>query len=88
MAVTAGQVSTTISEVVGVGESILAIVGAEDPAVELTVEAAAGTASLIADLVEKVLAAWQASSGIPITVESVMALMPESGPLDPPDTQG
>lgn len=85
MSVTAGDISTTVAEAVAIGETILAALEGADPAVALPAEAAGGAIALAGELAQKALAAWSAASGVPITVDSVMALMPDETPLDPPD---
>lgn len=78
-------VVTAVTEIQQVGTSILEIVKKEDPAVELPVDATESIIALAGDMAVKALSAWSAASGVPITVDSVKALLPNSAPLDLPD---
>jgi hypothetical protein len=77
---TVAQVSTYVSEVAGSADLILTTIETLDPAIAPE----AALVEEIAKLAAKGLAAWSASSGTPITAESVLALLPNPTPLSPP----
>jgi hypothetical protein len=80
MGVTVQQVTGTIEEVGTIANEILDTFAGLDPAAALPI----GIAETIEALAIKALKAWSASSGTPITVDSVLALMPDQTPLTPP----
>lgn len=82
---TAGQVSSTISEVQAAGDTVLGLLEEFDPKDEIPAAAAAGIVDEVASLATKALAAWSAAAGTPITAESVLALLPNATPLTAPD---
>lgn len=55
-----------------------------DPAVVPEAEIAKLVFNISSDLVSKALTAWSNASGQPITVETVLALLPNPDPLTPP----
>lgn len=77
-------VATAITEIQGIGDTVLTTLGEVDPAVELPAAAAEPIVNLLASLASKALTAWSAASSTPITMESVQALMPNATPLTPP----
>ena len=81
----ASQVAGYIGEVQTAADTILTTIKVADPGVALP----AGTAELVLDLLAqlamKALTAWSAASGIPITKDSVLALLPNQTPLSTPD---
>lgn len=81
----ATDVASAISEVQAVADLILKLIETDVPPV--AGEAAVSQAVLdeIALLLEKALTAYAAASGTPITVDTVMALAPNSTPLSAPD---
>ncbi len=81
---TAADVSAAVTEINGVGQTILATLETLDPATAPADIAAGAVAGLLAQLASKALAAWSLTSGTPITAESVQALMPSATPLTPP----
>jgi hypothetical protein len=82
---TSAQVISGVQEVQAAGDSILAVLEGADPEVEVPAEAAAITLNLVGGMVTKALQAFSAASGEPITSETVMGLLPDAMPLDPPD---
>jgi hypothetical protein len=76
--------ATDVTEVQTVAGSILATIEQADPAVGVPVEVAEQAVTLLGDLVSAALTAWSNASGIPITVESVTALLPNATPLPLP----
>lgn len=80
----AGALAVDITEVQGMAGTILTTIETLDPAVEVPAEMAQGALTLLADLVTAALTAWSNASGIPITVESITALLPDSTPLPLP----
>lgn len=76
--------ASTVGEVAQIANQILLTIGTLDPAIAPETTAIAGIESLVLELVTKALAAYSAASGIPITVESVTALLPNQEPLTPP----
>jgi hypothetical protein len=85
MPVTAAQISSAVQEAQGVGDAILKTIEGLDPAAAVEAATIGGVVDLTEDLVEKALGAWSAASGQPITVQSVLALLPNQTPLTPPD---
>lgn len=77
---TVADVSNILSEVNSASTAILGTLSAVDPAIDVP----AAVAEEILALATTALAAWSASSGTPITVESVTALLPNPTPLTPP----
>jgi hypothetical protein len=78
--------ATDITAVQGVAGTILSTIEAVDPAVALPAATAGTVVGLLGDMVTAALTAWSNASGIPITVESVTALLPNPTPLPlPPD---
>lgn len=79
------QISTAVSEVQAIGDTILSTLQAVDPGVALP----AASAQIILDLLAKFaavgLTAWSNASGTLITVESIQALLPNQTPLTAPD---
>lgn len=83
---TAQDVANAVQEVLDTGNIILDAVEGIDPGAEVDVEAAQKIATLTGDLLTKALTAYGAAAGTPITVESVMALLPNATPLTPPQS--
>lgn len=86
---TAGTIATYIGEAQAIGDVIMGQVAVLDPAASLEVGAIAGIVDLSAQMAVKALQAWSTASGLPITNENILALLPESTPLsepDPPET--
>jgi hypothetical protein len=81
----ATQVASAINEVKLAGDTILSVLEA-DPALAAPAGTAEQVLNLTADLVTKALMALSVASGVPITVESVQALLPNATPLSAPDT--
>lgn len=77
---TASSVLSTIQQIEAIANEILGTVSALDPGAALPV----ATIEAIEGLANTALSAWSASSGTPITVESVQALLPNQEPLSPP----
>lgn len=79
------DISTDITAVQAILDSILATLAFVDPAFGPT----AATAQIIADLTAKLataaFTAFGNASGTPITVESIQALLPNQTPLSAPD---
>jgi hypothetical protein len=76
--------ATDITAVQGVAGTILATIEAVDPAVALPAATAGTVVVLLGDMVTAALTAWSNASGIPITVESITALLPDPTPLPLP----
>lgn len=85
MAITAGDVQNAVSEVQSISDTILGVIEGAVPGVALPAEGAQALVDLFAKLINTAVAAWSASAGVPITPESVMALLPNQAPLTPPD---
>ena len=77
---TASSVLSTIQQIEAIANEILGTVSALDPGAALPV----AIIEAIEGLANTALSAWSASSGTPITVESVQALLPNQEPLSPP----
>lgn len=75
-----------IGTVQGVAGQILATIEAVDPAAGLPVEATESAMALIGSLVTAALQAWSNASGIPITPDTIAALLPDPTPLPLPPT--
>ena len=82
---TAEQIEGYVAEVQAAGNAILNSVEAITPGADLPAESAEAILNLIAEMAQKALAAWSAAAGVPITVDSVKALLPNPTPLSPPD---
>lgn len=83
--ITAGDVTSVVGEIQAAGDTILTIIEGAAPGVALEAGAAETVLDLIAEMAMKALTAWSAASGIPITAESVLALLPNQTPLTAPD---
>lgn len=81
---TAGDVSTAVTDIQDTGDLILAAVEGVDPGAAVPAEKAGSILDTLSQLAQKALAAWSVASGQPITPESVLLLMPNSTPLTPP----
>lgn len=81
---TTGTVTTVVTEIQAIGDTILETLKVADPAVALPAEAAETVFNLIGELVSKALTAYSAAAGIPITVDTVSALLPNPTPLSTP----
>lgn len=82
---TATEVSGAVSEVQATATTVLAILEAADPGAAPGAQVAENVVTLIGDLVTKALNAWSTAAGTPITVDSVLALLPNQTPLTEPD---
>ncbi len=80
---TAADVAATITEVSSVADQILKEL-AVVPAIGAGAAVADNVLVLVTDLVTKALTAWSTASGVPITPESVAALLPNATPLTAP----
>lgn len=65
-------------------KAILAVVSAADPGIAGEIAVGEQVASLVEGLVAKALQAFAAAKGVPITPDSVTALLPNPTPLTPP----
>ena len=78
-------VVSVLNEIKLGADTALQTIGAVAPGTALE----AGAAQLVVDellkLASNALVAWSAASGVPITVESVQALLPNQTPLTEPD---
>lgn len=81
----AGAISTAVSEVQAIGDTILATLEQVDPAVSVPAATAEVILDLAAKYAVKALTAWSNASGTPITVESIQSLLPNPDPLSLPD---
>lgn len=78
------SVANTVSEIQTMADEILATIGVVDPALQPATAVTAGIVGLLAGLVGKALTAYQEAAGVPITAETVAALMPNPTPLSEP----
>lgn len=85
MPITAADVQNTVTEVQAISDSILGVIEGAAPTLALPAEGAQALVDLFAKLINTGVMAWSASAGVPITPESVMALLPNQTPLTPPD---
>lgn len=83
----AADIAVYVKQVQVAGDTILNSVEAITPGEDVTAESAEALLNLVAEMAQIALAAWSAAAGVPITVESVMALMPNPTPLTPPDPE-
>lgn len=75
---------TAVTEVKTIADAILAEVEQAVPGIAGQVATGQAIMDLVATMVTKALGAWSASSGTPITAESVLTLLPNATPLTPP----
>jgi len=80
---TAQDVQTTVGGIQTIADEILTAIEQFEPASVVPIEIIKSVEALAA----KAIAAWFASSGTPITVESLQALLPDATPLTPPTIQ-
>ncbi len=73
-----------VTEVKAAADAILTEVEKITPGIAGELAAGQAILDLVATMVAKALAAWSASSGTPITAESVLTLLPNPTPLTPP----
>ena len=81
---TTGDVTTTINEVQQIGDEILAMLAAADPALAIPTGVAGGLLNLLAQMTTKALAALTTAQGTAITAASIATLAPDPTPLTPP----
>lgn len=81
---TSGQVTSTITEIQGIGDTILASIGTVDPELALPAATATGILNLLSDMVSKALAALVAAQGTVIDAASIATLKADPTPLTPP----
>ena len=84
MAITASEVSSAITEVQAISDSILKEIESFAPSLEVPAATAGTIVDLFSQLANLAINAWSNASGTPITVESVQALLPNSTPLTAP----
>ena len=77
-------IETAVKDVQTTGDLILETIKGEDPEVALPASTAEAVLGLVGNLVSTALTAFSAASGTPITVASVLALLPNDTPLTPP----
>jgi len=77
---TAGDVLNIVQEIEQISNEVLAGISVADPSLTLPT----ATIAALEDLANKAIAAWSAASGVPVTVDSVKALLPNPAPLTPP----
>lgn len=82
--VSTAATTSAITEIQTIADTILETVQAVDPAVADVTSASQSVIDLLAELAAKALTAWSDAAGVPITQESVMALLPDATPLPPP----
>ncbi|MBS1803527.1 MAG: hypothetical protein JST28_09170 [Acidobacteria bacterium] len=80
MSITVQQVGDTASEIKIIADEVLSTVETLDPALAAPID----LAEALGTMAIKALRAWSANSGIPITAESVQALLADQTPLSPP----
>jgi hypothetical protein len=80
MSVTIQQISTDVTGISGIANSIMNTIEGLDPALAAPLEAVKAVESLAS----AALTAWSNASGTPITVASVQALLPNAAPLTKP----
>jgi hypothetical protein len=83
---TAATLTTIVTDIQTDGNAILALLSGIDPAVAPEGAVADALLNLFAGLAQKGLAAWSASAAVPITTESVAALLPNATPLSQPSS--
>jgi hypothetical protein len=81
----AQKVVDVTNEIVAEAQSVLAIIGAVDPAIAGETAATQGVLAILAGLVTKALTAYAAAADTPITPETIAALMSNPAPLSAPD---
>jgi hypothetical protein len=81
---TLSEVSAAVTAAQTLGGTILSTIETADPAVDVPAETAGSILTLVAQLAAAGLAAYAAASGVPITVASVLALLPDAAPLPLP----
>jgi hypothetical protein len=77
-------ITTAVNEVQTIGDEILAVLEAVDPAVDLPAAAAGSILDLLAQMTTKALAALTAAQGTVISAASIATLAPDPTPLTPP----
>lgn len=81
---TVAEVTSSITAVQAVGDSILAVLETADPALDVPAATAGTILDLLAELVTKALTAYSGASGTPINATTIAALMPNPAPLSEP----
>jgi hypothetical protein len=77
---TAQDVSSAVTEIQLAANTVLSLISTLDPGVAVPAQLAEELLALAA----KAIAAWSSASGVAITADSVLALMPNATPLTPP----
>lgn len=78
-------VVSVLNEIKLGADTVLTTIGAVDPGVALPATAAQLIVDELLKLASSALLAYSAASGVPITVESVQALVANTTPLSAPD---
>ena len=81
---TTGDVTKTVSEIQQIGDEILTVLEAADPAVALPAAAAGSILDLLAQMTTAALTALTTAQGTVISAASIATLAPDSTPLTPP----
>lgn len=81
---TTGDVTSAINEIQAIGDEILGVLEAADPAVALPAAAAGSILDLLAQVTSKALAALTAAQAVAITAAAIATLAPDPTPLTPP----
>lgn len=78
-------VVSVVTDVQTIGDAILEEVGGLVPGAAIPAAAAEKILDLLSQLAKSAIAGFSAASGVPITVETLTALLPNTTPLTAPD---
>lgn len=78
-------VVSVVTDVQVIGDAILEEAGAIVPGAAIPAAAAQKILDLLSQLASKAIVAWGAASSMPITAETIAALLPDPTPLTAPD---
>ncbi|HXF12239.1 MAG TPA: hypothetical protein VN517_03740 [Terriglobales bacterium] len=79
------DVATAITEGQAIGDEILESIAALAPGVAVPAALAEAILNLLAKYVGKAIVGYNAAAAVPITADSILALLPNQTPLSAPD---
>jgi hypothetical protein len=82
--VTAAEFIAQMETIVALAEQGLGLAAKLDPAADIPLAAIGAIVPIVEGLAEAAINGWSQATEIPITVESVTALLPDATPLTPP----
>jgi hypothetical protein len=82
--VTAAEFIAQMETITALAEQGLGIAAKLDPAADIPLAAIGVIVPVVEQLAEAAINGWSQATGMPITVETITALLPDATPLTPP----